>query len=40
MAEQRAKLEMDVTPEMIGSHKVLIDINGIKAKIELHKLAL
>jgi hypothetical protein len=40
MAEETARLEVDVTPEMRGNYKVLIDINGVKAKIELHKLAL
>jgi hypothetical protein len=38
--DQKVRLEIDVTPEMRGNYKVLVDINGLKAKIELHKLAL
>jgi transcription antitermination factor NusG len=40
MAEQKAKLEVDVTPDMAGRTKVRVDINGVKAVIELFKLAL
>ena len=35
-----ARLEQDVTPEMKGSYKVPISVNGVKCKIELFKLAL
>jgi hypothetical protein len=40
MFDKAARLEMDVTPEMYGNQKVVIDINGVKCKIELFKLAL
>ena len=40
MADKTVKLDMDITTEMGGSTKVLIDINGVRARIELFKLAL
>lgn len=38
--DKRVKLEMDVTPEMPGTKKVMININGFKGSIELWKLSL
>jgi hypothetical protein len=38
--DQKVRLDIDVTPEMNGNHKVRLDINGLKATIELFKLAL
>jgi hypothetical protein len=38
--DHKVTLEIDVTPEMKGSAKVPVSINGVKAKIELHKLSL
>lgn len=38
--DKKVKLEIDVLPEMKGSTKIKIDINGVKAVIELYKLAL
>jgi hypothetical protein len=38
--DQKVRLEADVTPEMRGNYRVRVDINGLKAVIELHKLAL
>jgi hypothetical protein len=37
---REVRLEIDVTPQMRGGLKVPISIDGIKAVIELHKLAL
>jgi hypothetical protein len=37
---RKVRLEIDVTPQMRGGLKVPISIDGIKAVIELHKLAL
>jgi transcription antitermination factor NusG len=39
-ADKRVRLEMDITPEMKGNYKVAVDMGGIKAKIEIYKLAL
>jgi hypothetical protein len=38
--DKRVRLEMAVTPEMNGRTKVRVDIDGIRATIELYKLAL
>jgi hypothetical protein len=38
--DKRVRLEIDVEPNMPGSRKIPIDINGCKGKIELYKLAL
>ena len=38
--DTKVRLEMDVTPDMPGRTKVKVDINGLKATIELFKLAL
>ena len=38
--DTKVRLEMDVTPDMPGGTKVKVDINGMKAVIELYKLAL
>jgi hypothetical protein len=38
--DKKVRLEMDVWPEMPGRTKVKVDINGVKAVIELFKLAL
>ena len=38
--DKRVKLDMDVTPDMPGNKKVMIDINGWKGSVELWKLAL
>jgi transcription antitermination factor NusG len=38
--DTKVRLEMDVTPDMSGRTKVKVDINGLKATIELFKLAL
>ena len=38
--DRKVRLEMDVTPDMNGRTRVPVDINGIKAKIEIFKLAL
>jgi hypothetical protein len=40
MHERKVRLEEEVTPDMRGTHKVKIDINGVKGKIEIGKLAL
>jgi hypothetical protein len=40
MADKTVRLSMDVTPDMSGNRKVLIDINGVKATIKLYQLAL
>jgi hypothetical protein len=37
---RHVRLEIDVTPQMRGGLKVPISIDGVKAVIELHKLAL
>jgi hypothetical protein len=38
--DQKVRLEVDIRPEMKGNYKVPVDINGIKATIEIFKLAL
>jgi hypothetical protein len=38
--DQKVRLEVDVTPDMVWRTKVRVDINGVKAIIELFKLAL
>ena len=38
--DKTVRLEIDVPPDMNGRIRVPVDINGIKAKIELFKLAL
>jgi transcription antitermination factor NusG len=38
--DTKVRLEMDVTPDMPGRTNVKVDINGLKATIELFKLAL
>jgi hypothetical protein len=38
--DTKVRLEMDVTPAMTGQTKVRVDVNGMKATIELFKLAL
>lgn len=38
--DKRVKLDMDITPDMPGNKKVLVDINGFKGSIELWKLSL
>lgn len=38
--DKRVRLEMDVTPDMPGTKKVLININGWHGSIELWKLSL
>jgi hypothetical protein len=38
--DTKVRLEMDVTPDMPERTKVKVDINGVKAVIELFKLAL
>lgn len=38
--DQKVRLEADILPEMKGNYKVPVDINGIKAKIAIFKLAL
>jgi hypothetical protein len=40
MATRKVRLEQNVTPEMRGSHRVKVDIDGAKGTIEIHKLAL
>lgn len=40
MATRKVRLEQNVTPEMPGSQRVKIDMDGVKATIEIHKLAL
>ena len=37
---KKVKLEMDISPEMLGTTKVKVDIDGLKGTIELYKLAL
>ena len=38
--DKKVRLEMDVTPGMNGYTKIKVDLDGIKASIELFKLAL
>jgi hypothetical protein len=38
--DTKVRLEMDVTPDMPGGTRVRVDVNGLKATIELFKLAL
>jgi hypothetical protein len=38
--DKKVKLEVDVRPDMNGRTRVTVDINGIKARIEIFKLAL
>jgi len=38
--DQKVRLETDITPDMVGRTKVKVDINGLRATIELFKLAL
>ena len=38
--DRKVRLEMDVTPDMNARTRVPVDINGIKAKIEIFRLAL
>lgn len=38
--DKKVRLEMNVTPEMNGNTKIKVDLDGIKASIELFKLAL
>jgi hypothetical protein len=40
MATRKVRLEQNVTPDMPGSQRVKIDMDGVKATIEIHKLAL
>ena len=40
MATRKVRLEQNVTPEMPGSQRVKIDMDGVKGTIEIHKLAL
>ena len=40
MATRKVRLEEDVTPQMRGSHRVRVDMDGVKGTIEVHKLAL
>jgi hypothetical protein len=40
MATRKVRLEENVTPQMRGSHRVRVDMDGVKGTIELHKLAL
>jgi hypothetical protein len=40
MHQKLVTLEIDVTPEMRGNLKIPISIGDVKAKIEIHKLAL
>ena len=40
MATRKVRLEQNVTPEMPGSQRVKIDMDGIKGTIEMYKLAL
>jgi hypothetical protein len=37
---KKVKLEMDIWPEMAGRTKVKVNIDGLKGRIELYKLAL
>jgi hypothetical protein len=37
---QKVRLEEDVAPQMKGTQRIRVDFNGIKAKIEVYKLAL
>jgi hypothetical protein len=37
---RKVRLEIDVTPQMRGGLKMPVSIDGVKAVIELHKLAL
>jgi hypothetical protein len=38
--DKRVRLEADILPTMKGNYRVPVDINGIKAKIEIFKLAI
>jgi hypothetical protein len=38
--DQKVRLEIDILPEMKGNYRVPVDINGIRAKIEIYKLAI
>jgi hypothetical protein len=38
--DRKVRLEVDVPPDLNGRTRVAVDINGIKAKIEIFKLAL
>jgi transcription antitermination factor NusG len=38
--DRNVRLEEAILPEMHGNHKVAVDLNGIKAVIEIYKLAL
>jgi hypothetical protein len=38
--DKNVRLEIDILPEMRGNYRVPVDINGMKAKIEIYKLAL
>jgi hypothetical protein len=38
--DQKVRLEEDVFPDMRGNHKVKVDLNGLKATVEVYKLAL
>jgi hypothetical protein len=40
MATRKVRLEQNVTPDMPGRQRVMIDMDGIKGTIEIHKLAL
>jgi hypothetical protein len=40
LATKKVRLEDDVTPQMRGSHRVRVDMDGVKGTIEIHKLAL
>jgi hypothetical protein len=40
IATRKVRLEEDVTPQMRGSHRVRVDMDGVKGTIEVHKLAL
>jgi transcription antitermination factor NusG len=38
--DMKVRLDEDVFPDMHGNHKVKVDLNGLKATVELFKLAL
>ncbi len=40
MADRKVRLEEDVFPDWRGNHRVKIDVNGLKATVELFNLAL
>jgi hypothetical protein len=40
MATRKVRLEENITPDMSGNRKIKIDMNGVRAAIEIHQLAL